>query len=82
MTFQDMILTLQNFWAQRGCALLQPYDCEMGAGTFHPGTFFGSLGSKPTAIAHVPPSRMKPWRRVPKRGGEQFSTAPAKVPRW
>ena len=57
MTFQDMILTLQNFWAQRGCALLQPYDCEMGAGTFHPGTFFGSLGSKPTAIAYPQPCR-------------------------
>jgi len=57
MTFQDMILTLQNFWAQRGSALLQPYDCEMGAGTFHPGTFFGALGSKPTAIAYPQPCR-------------------------
>lgn len=52
MTFQDMILTLQKFWADAGCLLIQPYDMEMGAGTFHPATFFGALGSKPTAIAY------------------------------
>ncbi|NLK50801.1 MAG: glycine--tRNA ligase subunit alpha [Candidatus Cloacimonetes bacterium] len=52
MNFQEMILALQQFWAQRGCALLQPYDAQMGAGTFHPGTFFGALGTKPTAIAY------------------------------
>lgn len=57
MNFQDIILTLQRYWADRGCNLLQPYDLEMGAGTFHPGTFFGALGSKPTAIAYPQPCR-------------------------
>ncbi len=52
MNFQDIILTLQTFWAAQGCSLLQPYDVEMGAGTFHPGTFFGALGSKASAIAY------------------------------
>lgn len=52
MTFQNIILTLQQFWAERGCALLQPYDTEMGAGTFHPGTFFGALGKAHTSIAY------------------------------
>lgn len=52
MNFQEIILTLQTFWARQGCSLIQPYDVEMGAGTFHPGTFFGALGSKPTAIAY------------------------------
>ncbi len=53
MTFQDIILTLQKYWAKQGCNLLQPYDMEMGAGTFHPSTFFGALGSRPTAIAYA-----------------------------
>jgi glycyl-tRNA synthetase alpha chain len=57
MNFQDIILTLQRYWAERGCNLLQPYDIEMGAGTFHPGTFFGALGSKPSAIAYPQPCR-------------------------
>ncbi len=57
MTFQDIIRTLQNYWASHGCNLLQPYDIEMGAGTFHPGTFFGALGSKPIAIAYAQPCR-------------------------
>jgi glycyl-tRNA synthetase alpha chain len=52
MNFQDIILTLQTFWAKQGCTLFQPYDVEMGAGTFHPGTFFGALGSKPVSIAY------------------------------
>lgn len=52
MNFQDIILTLQSFWAKQGCTLVQPYDLEMGAGTFHPATFFGALGSKATAIAY------------------------------
>lgn len=57
MTFQDIILTLQHYWAERGCNILQPYDIEMGAGTFHPATFFGSLGEKPTAVAYAQPCR-------------------------
>ncbi len=52
MTFQDIILTLQQYWGQYGCNLLQPYDIEMGAGTFHPATFFGALGTKPCAAAY------------------------------
>ena len=43
-TFQDVILRLQEFWNQQGCALLQPYDCEVGAGTFHTATFLRAIG--------------------------------------
>jgi glycyl-tRNA synthetase alpha chain len=57
MNFQDIILTLQQFWADRGCNIIQPYDDNMGAGTFHPGTFFGALGDKPTSIAYAQPCR-------------------------
>ncbi len=57
MTFQDMILELQRYWAQYGCNILQPYDIEMGAGTFHPATFFGALGEKHTKIAYAQPCR-------------------------
>ena len=57
MNFQDIILKLQHFWAENGCNVLQPYDMEMGAGTFHPATFFGVLGKKPTAIAYAQPCR-------------------------
>ena len=44
MTFQELILTLHRFWAEQGCVIHQPYDVEMGAGTFHPATFLRSLG--------------------------------------
>jgi glycyl-tRNA synthetase alpha chain len=57
LSFQDMILTLHHFWAQQGCAILQPYDMEMGAGTFHPATTLRALGPKPWAAAYVQPSR-------------------------
>jgi len=57
VNFQDIILKLQHYWADKGCNILQPYDIEMGAGTFHPGTFFGALGEKPTSIAYVQPCR-------------------------
>ncbi len=57
MNFQNIILTLQNYWADKGCNLVQPYDIEMGAGTFHPATFFGALGSKPSAVAYPQPCR-------------------------
>jgi len=57
LTFQELILELQRFWAREGCLLIQPYDMEKGAGTFNPATFFGALGSRPTAVAYVEPSR-------------------------
>ncbi len=57
MNFQDIILKLQHFWADNGCNILQPYDENMGAGTFHPATFFGALGKKPTSIAYAQPCR-------------------------
>lgn len=56
-SFQDLILKLQNFWAKQGCLILQPYDDNMGAGTFHPATTLRSLGSKPWAAAYVQPCR-------------------------
>ena len=56
-TFQDLILTLQNFWAKQGCLVLQPYDMEMGAGTFHPATTLRALGPRPWRAAYVQPSR-------------------------
>ena len=56
-SFQEIILRLQAYWAGHGCAILQPYDMEVGAGTFHPATTLRSLGSKPWAAAYVQPSR-------------------------
>jgi glycyl-tRNA synthetase alpha chain len=56
-SFQDLILTLQRYWASYGCVILQPYDMEMGAGTFHPATTLRSLGPKPWQVAYVQPSR-------------------------
>lgn len=56
-TFQDLIFTLQRYWADKGCLILQPYDMEMGAGTFHPGTFLRAIGPEPWNAAYVQPSR-------------------------
>ena len=56
-SFQGLILTLQTFWAGHGCVMLQPYDMEVGAGTFHPATTLRSLGPKPWKAAYVQPSR-------------------------
>ena len=55
--FQDVILRLQSYWVEQGCALMQPYDMEVGAGTFHPATTLRSLGPKPWSVAYVQPSR-------------------------
>ncbi len=55
--FQSLIMALQQYWAKEGCAILQPYDVEMGAGTFHPATTLRSLGKKPWKAAYVQPSR-------------------------
>lgn len=57
LTFQDLILALQNYWAGQGCTLLQPMDMEVGAGTFHPGTFLRAIGPEPWRTAYVQPSR-------------------------
>jgi glycyl-tRNA synthetase alpha chain len=56
-SFQDLILRLERYWADQGCVILQPYDMEMGAGTFHPATTLRSLGPKPWRAAYVQPSR-------------------------
>ena len=56
-TFQEIILNLQKFWSKKGCIILQPYDMEVGAGTFHPATTLRSLGTKPWKTAYVQPSR-------------------------
>ncbi len=55
--FQDLILKLHEFWSKQGCTILQPYDIEMGAGTFHPGTTLRALGTEPWNAAFVQPSR-------------------------
>ena len=57
LTFQELLFTLQRFWAERGCVLQQPYDVEMGAGTMSPDTFLRVLGPKPVRIAYAQPSR-------------------------
>lgn len=57
MTFQELIFSLQKFWADRGCIIQQPYDVEVGAGTMHPETFFRVLGPQPYNVGYVQPSR-------------------------
>lgn len=57
LSFQDLILTLHAYWGKQGCVILQPYDMEVGAGTFHPATTLRSLGPKPWNAAYVQPSR-------------------------
>lgn len=56
-TFQEIILTLQQYWSEQGCVILQPLDMEVGAGTFHPATFLRALGPEPWSAAYVQPSR-------------------------
>ena len=57
MNFQNLILSLQNYWAEQGCIIQQPYDIEKGAGTFNPATFLRALGPEPWNVAYVEPSR-------------------------
>ena len=57
MTFQELIMTLERFWAERGCVIQQPYDLEVGAGTFNPATLLRALGPEPWSVAYVEPSR-------------------------
>ncbi len=56
-TFQGLILALQRYWSEQGCVLLQPYDMEVGAGTFHPATFLRAIGPEPWSAVYVQPSR-------------------------
>ena len=57
MYFQDAILALHKFWVRKGCVMVQPYDIEVGAGTFHPTTLLKALGPEPWNVAYVQPSR-------------------------
>ncbi|MYB33932.1 MAG: glycine--tRNA ligase subunit alpha [Gammaproteobacteria bacterium] len=57
LTFQQLISTLQQYWSEQGCVVLQPYDMEVGAGTFHPATFLAAVGPEPIRAAYVQPSR-------------------------
>src|SRR6266568_3812649 len=57
LTFQELILELQSYWGGKGCVLLQPYDMEMGAGTFHTATFLRAIGPEPWKAAYVQPTR-------------------------
>src|SRR5260370_35274540 len=57
LTFQELLFTLQKFWAEQGCVLQQPYDVVVGAGTMSPDTFLRGLGPKPVRIAYAQPSR-------------------------
>lgn len=57
LTFQQLIFTLQQYWSEQGCVVLQPYDMEVGAGTFHPATFLAAVGPEPMQAAYVQPSR-------------------------
>jgi glycyl-tRNA synthetase alpha chain len=57
MYFQEVILTLQDFWAKRGCLIVQPYNSEVGAGTYNPATFLRAIGPEPWNVAYVEPSR-------------------------
>ena len=56
-TFQELVFALQQYWSEQGCVILQPYDMEMGAGTFHTDTFLRSIGPEPWSAAYVQPSR-------------------------
>jgi glycyl-tRNA synthetase alpha chain len=57
MTFQELLMTLEHFWAKRGCVIQQPYDIEVGAGTFNPATLLRVLGPEPWNVAYIEPSR-------------------------
>src|SRR5438128_6652646 len=57
MTFQEIIFTLQKYWSDQGCVVLQPLDLEVGAGTFHPATFLRAIGPEPWRAAYIQPSR-------------------------
>ncbi len=75
MTFQDLLIGLERYWAARGCVIEQPYDLEVGAGTLHPATFLRSLGPEPWKAAYVQPSRRPAdgrYGKNPNRLGRYF----------
>jgi len=75
MNFQDIILKLNEYWAEQGCIIQQPYDIEVGAGTFNPATFMRVLGPEPWKVAYVEPSRRPKDGRYgdnPWRGGHYY----------
>src|SRR5690606_9079598 len=85
LTFQQLILRLQEYWGNRGCALLQPYDMEAGPGTSHTATFLRSLGPEPWRAAYVQPSRRTNAGRCgnlpnPQQRHYQFQDAPKPAP--
>ena len=59
-TFQDLIFALQSYWSRQGCVILQPYDMEMGAGTFHTATLLRAVGPEPWSAAYVQPRAGRP----------------------
>ena len=77
-TFQQLIQTLNSYWADQGCVLIQPLDLEVGAGTFHPATFLRALGPEPWNAAYVQPSRPAAPRAAsivaPAKDGEKWPT--------
>ena len=75
MNFQELIFALERFWADQGCVIQQPYDTEVGAGTFHPATFLRSLGPEPWRVAYVEPSR----RPTDGRYGENPKASPPRI---
>ena len=75
-SFQDLIFTLQHYWSEHGCVILQPYDMEVGAGTFHTATFLRAIGPEPWSAAYVQPSR----RPTDGRYGQNPFRVPALLP--
>src|SRR5271154_2641521 len=74
-TLQGMIALLQAFWSKQGCLIVQPYDMELGAGTFHPATFLRAIGPEPWSTAYVQPCRRPTDGRYgenPNRGGAYY----------
>ena len=61
-TFQDLIFALQKYWANQGCVILQPYDMEMGAGTFHTATFLRSIGPEPWSAQYFCSAKIRSWK--------------------
>jgi glycyl-tRNA synthetase alpha chain len=74
-SFQGLILALQRYWAEFGCVILQPYDMEVGAGTFHPATTLRALGPRPWNAAFVQPSRRPKDGRYGENSGPLFEVA-------